>query len=447
MGLSATLLRLVVPYELGQLTEIAKNSTAKYGLLGAAAKAVLYIAVAQAALFVVLFFKFRTGVTVEQRLYQSLVMDVFRRVLRCPADFFQEHKVESINTRTVEDSRELTSVWGSAVADLPLAAISTLGFMLYMCWYSLPLGALASLLSLLNGFFLLFDRKIQEIRGEERMGRDEIRVTASEVVSGVAELRSHDAFEYGARLLNCRFATYAKTMRRLGTWHGFFSATFDLIPAVQIAAILGCGAWLCQQNTGALDWGGVVSLLWVTTFSMPSAVQGVFGFVLQWRLSRPCYKRICEFLDYPVAFDMEGTNAPRSPDGIEVVLRDVCVRTRAGDTILNGVNVTIPRGKRVALRGPNGCGKSTAMRLLVRGIAPSSGDILLDGKNIDRCEISWLARNVGYLPQNRSCSTPRSDRTCFLVCDGTVSEMMKKDRWTWSLCLSAKEPARAWTPL
>jgi len=72
------------------------------------------------------------------------------------------------------------------------------------------------------------------------------------------------------------------------------------------------------------------------------------------------------------------TAAPR----VALELRDV--RKRFGKTeIIRGASLKVDAGERVAIIGPNGAGKSTLFNLISGRFAPSSGEILLDGRRID----------------------------------------------------------------
>ena len=71
-----------------------------------------------------------------------------------------------------------------------------------------------------------------------------------------------------------------------------------------------------------------------------------------------------------------------SPPRVALELRDV--RKRFGKTeIIRGASLKVNAGERVALIGPNGAGKSTLFNLVSGRFAPSSGEILLDGRRID----------------------------------------------------------------
>jgi heme exporter protein A len=73
---------------------------------------------------------------------------------------------------------------------------------------------------------------------------------------------------------------------------------------------------------------------------------------------------------------------------------------RVGDkVILRGVNLSINKGQTVAILGPNGAGKSTILKVIATLIKPSSGEVLINNKEIKRhaLEVKSL---IGYLPHS-----------------------------------------------
>lgn len=68
--------------------------------------------------------------------------------------------------------------------------------------------------------------------------------------------------------------------------------------------------------------------------------------------------------------------------------------------VVEGLDLTIPQGRVTAIVGPNGCGKSTALRGLARLLRPSSGQVLLDGTDIHSLPTKAVAKRVGLLPQS-----------------------------------------------
>src|SRR5215210_395202 len=90
--------------------------------------------------------------------------------------------------------------------------------------------------------------------------------------------------------------------------------------------------------------------------------------------------------------------------GVPVVeLRDVTKVYEGGSIGLEGATLRIGRGEFVFLVGPTGCGKSTCIRLLLRELEPSRGEILIAGRSlgdIPRQRVPHLRRNIGTVFQD-----------------------------------------------
>ncbi|KAK4496175.1 hypothetical protein PRZ48_012155 [Zasmidium cellare] len=107
-------------------------------------------------------------------------------------------------------------------------------------------------------------------------------------------------------------------------------------------------------------------------------------------------------IDKPSAMD------PLSPAGDqpevcqgEIAFRNVgfAYPTRPNAPVLQGLDLSIPAGKTTAIVGPSGCGKSTIVGLLEKWYQPTSGSIILDGRDILDCNTKWLRNNIRLVQQ------------------------------------------------
>lgn len=86
-------------------------------------------------------------------------------------------------------------------------------------------------------------------------------------------------------------------------------------------------------------------------------------------------------------------------EGIDVI-RFENVHKRYGPVhAVRGLDMTVRRGEFVILIGPSGCGKTTALKMVNRLIAPTSGRVLIDGTDVARMRLVSLRRNIGYVIQ------------------------------------------------
>lgn len=79
---------------------------------------------------------------------------------------------------------------------------------------------------------------------------------------------------------------------------------------------------------------------------------------------------------------------------------NVTKRYNDGMTALKGIDLEIKAGELITLIGPSGCGKTTTMKMINRLVEPTSGQILIDGKDISGINPVELRRNIGYVIQH-----------------------------------------------
>ena len=93
---------------------------------------------------------------------------------------------------------------------------------------------------------------------------------------------------------------------------------------------------------------------------------------------------------------------PGRTGGATVEFRHVSKRYNPGERgpgAVNDLSLTVPAGKVCVLVGPSGCGKTTSLKMVNRLIEPTSGEILIDGKDIAREKPTELRRRIGYVIQ------------------------------------------------
>jgi phospholipid/cholesterol/gamma-HCH transport system ATP-binding protein len=94
--------------------------------------------------------------------------------------------------------------------------------------------------------------------------------------------------------------------------------------------------------------------------------------------------------------------APTCPTEIAVALRGVVFGYDRRRPVLKGIDMTIPRGKLVAIMGGSGCGKTTILRLIGGQLRPQSGEVIVAGREVpklDRDALYALRRRIGMLFQ------------------------------------------------
>ena len=100
----------------------------------------------------------------------------------------------------------------------------------------------------------------------------------------------------------------------------------------------------------------------------------------------------------PIEFTSDGGAAANPPADRDRRLELIDLRRNYGTTVaLDGLSFTVGAGQMMGFVGPNGAGKTTAMRIVLGVLEPNSGEVLWNGRPVDRD----ARRRFGYMPEER----------------------------------------------
>ncbi|MCG7362330.1 type I secretion system permease/ATPase [Pseudoroseomonas ludipueritiae] len=172
------------------------------------------------------------------------------------------------------------------------------------------------------------------------------------------------------------------------------SATKFFRLAVQLA-VLGIGAYLVLQQeltSGASIAGSII---------MGRALAPVEQLIGGWKglvQTRQALKRLKVFLSMP-RIRPPGLPLPE-PTGRVAAERVAYAVPGQPMAIIKGVSFTLEPGESLAIIGPSAAGKTTLIRLLIGTLAPTAGNVRLDGADVFTWKREDFGRHIGYLPQD-----------------------------------------------
>ena len=197
----------------------------------------------------------------------------------------------------------------------------------------------------------------------------------------------------------------------------------DTFVHLQIAISIFAGGYFVLNNLISVgEYIAFYSYAMLVTWPMRRVPQ----LVSDMGMTSVAIQRIYSILDYKEE-DYSGTNNDGKHMAGEIEFLDVKFRYDSGDehSILNGISFKVKAGEKIALLGPTGSGKSTVISLLMRFYEPDSGEIKIDGKNINTLAKSYLRSRIGVVLQKPFLfSTTIKDNIAYVKPDTHISDVI-----------------------
>ena len=350
--------------------------------------AVLKNAVHYAALYVMA--GIRTGVSRDLR--QSL----YNELMSMPMAWFSESKRGDVMSRFTHDLMEVEhSVIGSleALLKAPLMLLVSLVTLLALSW---KLTLFAFVLLPVTG--VLISRWSKRLKRHAQRGKEELGQLVSvleETLLGMRIIKAFNAESQFAGAYETRNHGHFKAMRRMHRRESMSSPMSEVISLSVMALLLAYGGSLVIAGDSALSGDWFIGYLVVFSQIIPPARSLSDGY---FRVSKGAASldRLHSLFDSSDQVEADlgelGQTAPRMAESVtfdEVVYRYPGQASPA----LNGMTLTIPKGKVVALVGLSGSGKTTAAHLLSKFANPDAGVLRVDGVDLRKVSgVSWRSR-------------------------------------------------------
>lgn len=336
-----------------------------------------------------------------ERITADLRNAVYAHVLRQSPAFFEHTQTGEVISRLSTDTTLVQTVVGSSLSLGLRNAVMGIGALGMLVWTN-PQVMLQVLLILLLVVVpsTWFGRRVRRLSRASQDRVADASAIATEVINAIPVVQSHTAEAREAS----RFAD--ATERAFGTAVRRTRARAALVAFVIIstAALL---LWGLYQGTQAVLAGSITpghlgqTVVYTIILAGAVAVLGeVYGDLLR---AAGASERLMELLatESPIRSPAQPVNPPWPAGGSAVLFESVDFRypSRPDDPTLRGVSLRVNPGETVALVGPSGAGKTTALALLLRQYDPQGGRILLDGAPIDGMDLQHLRQRIGIVPQ------------------------------------------------
>lgn len=321
----------------------------------------------------------------------------FHKLQRLPLSYLDAHPSGDLVSRMIADVDTFSDGLLMGFTQLftgVVLIVGTLTIMLIKNWMIALLVVVLTPLSMFVASFIA--RKTHHYFTEQARVRGQQTALINELIEGQKVVQS---FGHEAASLS-DFDCINDELGRVSLNATFFSSLTNpstrLVNNIIYAAVALVGA--LSAVGGGISVGDLsVFLSYASQYAKP--FNEISGVVTELQNALACAARVFSLLDEDDRVPDKGNAAVLSPKGT-IDLKDVCFRYVPDRPLIEGFNLHVKPGQRIAIVGPTGCGKTTMINLLMRFYDVNSGAIFVDGTDIRDATRHSLRKSFGMVLQD-----------------------------------------------
>lgn len=346
-------------------------------------------------LYIVNYWGHLFGVRVEA----DMRRDIFSHIQTLPFSFYDKIRTGKLMSRATTDLFEISELAHHGPEDLLISSLTVIGAFVAMFFIEWRIALAMLLLMPFCIFFVMKSRYV--MKSTSKSVKEQTANINSSIESSISGARVAKAFaneryeiekfeEGNHAFLHAKDRFY-KAMAVFNSGTEFFIALFNVI-------VLLVGGILIIRKAGFSSITFITFMLYVSAFTSP--LKRFASFFEQYMMGMAGFTRFLEILDTKSEItDRENAIEVKNLKG-KIEFNDVTFAYGCGRNVLSHVNLTVEPGKKLALVGPSGGGKTTMCHLLMRFYDVQEGAILVDGIDVRDYTQESLRRNIGIVQQD-----------------------------------------------
>lgn len=336
---------------------------------------------------------------VGARISTDLKLALYKKLLVSESVFFDKNTSGIVLLRFCNDADSATTGLITNVKLFLSKFWSSLGLLAVLLWNSWQLSFIAlGVLILLVIPMKIARKKVMKIMSKNVEAQTKINTTYVETYSGIKIIKSFNLIKTMYEKFHREAEDIFKFSMKMTRDTNWLSPAMHLVTACGVAGVLYYGMYLI--TTGVITSGTFVAFL-AALIMLYTPIKSIGNNYVGLQTALLALERIYVILDTPSfeANDGEGKKELKAISK-EIKFNHVNFSYDGQRMILKDVNLSVPVGKKVALVGNSGGGKSTVCSLIPRLYELDSGNITIDGTDITEFTLSSLRDKISMVFQD-----------------------------------------------
>ena len=341
------------------------------------------------------------GHIIGVKMQAAMRTDLFQKLQKLPYTFYDNHETGKIMSRMTNDLQQVSELAHHGPENLFISGAMLIGSFIYLCTINVRLTLIifccAPVLVIVS---IIMRKRMRDAFMESRKSIAVINAALESSISGIRVTKAYtnsdkeeEKFEVGNEMyVEARRKSY-KAMGQFGSSTAFVTDFFNCV------IFIAGGIFIASTNPAMHITAGDYMAFIVSIGLFISPVNTLIGFVEQLQEGATGFKRFMEVMDEEEEHDPIDAKDLVVTNG-EIEFKNVNFAYNEKRQILFDVSLHIAPGKKLALVGPSGGGKTTICHLIPSFYHLDDGQILIDGQDINAVTKESLRKNIGIVQQD-----------------------------------------------
>jgi len=346
---------------------------------------------------------------VSERGTADIRVALYRRLISLPIVFFEKSRVGELVSRLTNDIEKLYNTFYFVLAEFLRQIIILVGGIGVLLWMSPRLASvMLAIFPLIVVGAMVFGRWVRKLSKQRQDKLGETNTILDETLQSIHAVKAFTNELFESQRYGRSNADVVGVSMRYAKGRAIFAVFIITVLFGALFFVILYGMHMVQTDAalpvgtpGKFTGGDLIAFITYTAV-IGGSIASLGNFYTELVGAIGATERIREILKSPSEAEerLRGGIAAKRLKG-NIVMQDIqfSYPTRADVEVLKGVSLSIPAGKKVAIVGQSGAGKSTIMQLLLQFHFPSKGKILMDGRDIYDFELESYRGNFAIVPQ------------------------------------------------
>lgn len=334
---------------------------------------------------------------VSQRIVDDIRKRLFAHLLSLDVSFFGRSATSDLVSRILNDVMMLRQAVGKALTSAGKDFLTLILLIGVMVWQDPVLAGIA-FFAFPTAFYPIYriGRRIRKVSANTQEQTASLLGTLNEIFTGIRVVISYRMEGREQERANRTIDDLGELIFRAARIRALSHPIMETLGGFAIVVVIGYGGWAVIEGTRTT--GQLFSFITALLLAY-EPMKRLFNVNAELQQGIAAAERIYAFLDVVPAIQDSAETKPLQLSGGGIKLAAVHFNYGEEAPALNGLDLEVPAGKRAALVGLSGAGKSTVLNLIPRFYDASAGEVLIDGQDITTVNLASLRDNLALVSQ------------------------------------------------